>query len=143
MCCWHKLSWNNLLNLIGKGPFSGANKALVNLGFISIIFLPVSISLSLSIFSYSKLISLRLSIQHVRKIFRRNNISHPLIRTRCAYQRVRNVGFFGKFCIRTKWMTPFKISQLLSFQEYLIVKQTKSFRILISPISSIYLLTSN
>ena len=137
MCCWHKLSWkNNLVNLIGKGPFSGANKALVKLGFISIIFQPVSISLFSSIFSYSKLISLGSSIQHVRKIFRKNNISYPLIRTPKCW-------FFGKFCIRTKWMTPFKISQLLSSQEYLIVKQTKSFRILISPISSIYLLTSN
>ena len=31
----------------------------------------------------------------------------PLILTRmCAYQGVRNVSFFGKFCVRTKWMNP-------------------------------------
>ena len=46
------------------------------------------------------------SIQYVRKIFRKSNISDPLIRTRtCAYQGVRNVNF-GKFCVRTKWMIP-------------------------------------
>ena len=33
-----------------------------------------------------------------RHIFRKTNISNPLIRTRtCAYQGVRNVRFFGKF----------------------------------------------
>ena len=33
-----------------------------------------------------------------RQIFRKMNISYPLIRTRtCAYQGVRNVRFFGKF----------------------------------------------
>ena len=35
-----------------------------------------------------------LFIQYVRKIFRKTNISYPLIRTRtCAYQWVRNVSF--------------------------------------------------
>ena len=24
----------------------------------------------------------------------------------CAYQGVRNVSFFGKFCVRTKWIIP-------------------------------------
>ena len=44
---------------------------------------------------------------YVRKIFRKTNISYPLTRTRtCAYQEVRNVSFFGKFCVPTKWMTP-------------------------------------
>ena len=33
-----------------------------------------------------------------RQIFRKMNISKPLIRTRtCAYKGVRNVRFFGKF----------------------------------------------
>ena len=37
-------------------------------------------------------------IQYVRRIFRKTNISYPLIRRRtCAYQGVRNVCFFGKF----------------------------------------------
>ena len=39
-----------------------------------------------------------LSIKNVRKIFRKINISNPLIRTRtCAYQGVRNVSFSGNF----------------------------------------------
>ena len=34
------------------------------------------------------------SIKYVRKMFRKTNISNPLIRTRtCAYQGVRNVSF--------------------------------------------------
>ena len=34
------------------------------------------------------------SIKYVRNIFRKTNISNPLIRTRaCAYQGVRNVSF--------------------------------------------------
>ena len=38
------------------------------------------------------------SIKYVRKIFRKNNISNPLIRTRtCAYQWVRNVIFSENF----------------------------------------------
>ena len=38
------------------------------------------------------------SIQYVRKIFRKTNISDPLIRSRtCAYQWVRNVSFSEKF----------------------------------------------
>ena len=24
----------------------------------------------------------------------------------CTYQGLRNVSFFGKFCVRTKWMNP-------------------------------------
>ena len=37
-------------------------------------------------------------IKYVRKIFRRTNISNPLIRTRtCAYQGVRNVSFSKNF----------------------------------------------
>ena len=36
------------------------------------------------------------------KFFRKTNISYPL---KSAYQRVRNVTFSGKFCVRTKWMT--------------------------------------
>ena len=38
------------------------------------------------------------SIKYVRKIFRKSNISNPLIRTRkCAYQGVRNVSFSEHF----------------------------------------------
>ena len=38
------------------------------------------------------------SIKYVRKIFRKTNISNPLIRTRtCAYQGVRNVSFLENF----------------------------------------------
>ena len=38
------------------------------------------------------------SIKYVRKIFRKTNISNPLIHTRtCAYQRVRNVSFSENF----------------------------------------------
>ena len=38
------------------------------------------------------------SIKYVRKIFRKTNISNPLIRTRtCAYQGVRNVSFSENF----------------------------------------------
>ena len=38
------------------------------------------------------------SISYVRKIFRKTNISYPLIRTRsCAYQEVRNVSFSENF----------------------------------------------
>ena len=38
------------------------------------------------------------SISYVRKIFRKTNISYPLIRTRsCAYQEVRNVNFSENF----------------------------------------------
>ena len=37
-------------------------------------------------------------IKYVRKIFRKTNISNPLIRTRtCAYQGVRNVSFSENF----------------------------------------------
>ena len=37
-------------------------------------------------------------IQYVRKIFRKNNISYPLIRTRtCTYKGVRNVTFLENF----------------------------------------------
>ena len=43
-------------------------------------------------------------IQYVRKVFRKTDISYPLIRTReYLYQGLRNVIFSGKFCIRTKW----------------------------------------
>ena len=39
-----------------------------------------------------------LSIKCARKIFRKTNISNPLIRTRtCAYQDVRNVSFSENF----------------------------------------------
>ena len=39
-----------------------------------------------------------LSIKYLRKIFRKTNISNPLICTRtCAYQGVRNVSFSGNF----------------------------------------------
>ena len=38
------------------------------------------------------------SIKYVRKIFRKTNISNPLIRTRtCAYQGVRNISFSENF----------------------------------------------
>ena len=38
------------------------------------------------------------SIKYARKIFRKTNISNPLIRTRtCAYQEVRNVSFSENF----------------------------------------------
>ena len=38
------------------------------------------------------------SIKYVRKIFRKTNISNPLIHTRtCAYQWVRNVRFSENF----------------------------------------------
>ena len=38
------------------------------------------------------------SIKYVHKIFRKTNISNPLIRTRtCAYQGVRNVSFSENF----------------------------------------------
>ena len=53
------------------------------------------------------------SIQYVPKVFRKTNISNPLIRTRtCAYQRVRNVSFFRKFCVRTRWLAPLKLGEL-------------------------------
>ena len=43
------------------------------------------------------------SFLYVRKIFRETDISDPLIRTRtCAYQRVRNISFCGKICVRIK-----------------------------------------
>ena len=43
------------------------------------------------------------SEQGIRKIFRKTNISYPLIRTRtCAYQGIRNVSFSGKRCVQTK-----------------------------------------
>ena len=39
-----------------------------------------------------------LSIKYARNIFRKTNISNPLIRTRtCAYQGVRNVSFSENF----------------------------------------------
>ena len=38
------------------------------------------------------------SIQHIRSIFRKINLSYPLIRTlMCAYQGVRNVSFLENF----------------------------------------------
>ena len=38
------------------------------------------------------------SIKYVCKIFRKTNVSNPLIRTRtCAYQGVRNVSFSENF----------------------------------------------
>ena len=38
------------------------------------------------------------SIQYVRKLFRKTNISYPLIRIRtCVYQGVRNVSFLDNF----------------------------------------------
>ena len=38
------------------------------------------------------------SIKYVRKIFRKTDISNPLIRTRtCAYQGVKNVSFSEDF----------------------------------------------
>ena len=41
----------------------------------------------------------------MHKIFRKFNISYPLIRTRtCGYQGVRNVNFSEKFFLRTKWV---------------------------------------
>ena len=41
--------------------------------------------------------------QYLRKVFRKNNFSYPLIRLRtCKYAGIRNVSFFGKFCVRTK-----------------------------------------
>ena len=43
-----------------------------------------------------------LFIYYVRKIFRKANISYPLICTR----RGKKCYSFGKFCMRTKWMIP-------------------------------------
>ena len=41
---------------------------------------------------------LGLSMKYVRKIFRKTNISNPLIRTRtCTYQKVRNISFSESF----------------------------------------------
>ena len=41
------------------------------------------------------------TINYVRKIFRKTNISTPMIRTRtCAHQGVRNIGFLEDFCMR-------------------------------------------
>ena len=44
-------------------------------------------------------------IQYVRRIFRKTNISYPLIRTRtCAYQGVRNVSFLESFAyVLNEW----------------------------------------
>ena len=42
--------------------------------------------------------TLGLSIKYVRKMFRKTNVSNPLISTRtCAYQGVRNVNFLDNF----------------------------------------------
>ena len=50
------------------------------------------------------------SIWYIRKIFRKTNISYPLIRTHtCTYPGVRNVSFLVYFCIRNKWMIPNQI----------------------------------
>ena len=47
------------------------------------------------------------SIWYVRKNFRKKYIFCLLIRTRmCAYQGVRNISFFRKFCLRAIWMIP-------------------------------------
>ena len=44
------------------------------------------------------LVNMRSSIKYVRKIFRKTNISYPLIRTRrCAYQGVGNVSYSENF----------------------------------------------
>ena len=46
-------------------------------------------------------------ILYVRKVFRKTNISYSLIHTRTfAYQRGKKWQFFGKFCVRTKSITP-------------------------------------
>ena len=46
----------------------------------------------------AKLYGMGSSIQYARKIFRKTNISYPLIRTRtCPYQGVRNVSFSKYF----------------------------------------------
>ena len=44
-------------------------------------------------------------IHYIRKIFRKTNISNPLIRTHtCAYQGVTNVSFSENFaCVLNKW----------------------------------------
>ena len=43
------------------------------------------------------------SISTCAKCSEKNNFSYPLIRLRtCKYPGIRNVSFFGKFCVRTK-----------------------------------------
>ena len=45
------------------------------------------------------------SIKYVRKIFRKTNISNPMIRThKCAYQRVKNISFSENFAyVLNRW----------------------------------------
>ena len=53
---------------------------------------------SLSLLHLSRKTTKGSSIKYVCKIFRKANISNPLIRSRtCAYQRVRNVRFSENF----------------------------------------------
>ena len=40
------------------------------------------------------------------QIFRKTNISYPLICKRTFTYKGQNVSFFGKFCVRITWMTP-------------------------------------
>ena len=44
-----------------------------------------------------------------RPIFRKTNIFHPLVRTWCAYQGVRNVRFSGNWTCFFTWSTRFEI----------------------------------
>ena len=46
------------------------------------------------------------SIWYVRKIFPKTNISYPLISTSTGGKKCY---FFGKFCVHTKWMTPWPV----------------------------------
>ena len=53
---------------------------------------------------------------NARQVFRKTNMSNPLIRTRtCAYQGIRNVRFFGKFDVLFFIETPVLRFALLSY----------------------------
>ena len=45
---------------------------------------------------------------YLAEILRKSNISHPLIRTRIfvCISGGKKCKFFGKFCVRTKWLVP-------------------------------------
>ena len=50
-------------------------------------------------------------IEYIRKIFRKTNISYPLVHKRtAAYQGVRDVSFseFGKICVRIRRIVDIK-----------------------------------
>ena len=63
------------------------------------------------------------------QIFRKTNISYPLIRTRtCPYQKVRKCSFFGKFDVLCVLETPIMRLAFLSYRWRFKIYDTKSYK---------------